>query len=364
MLRHNFQMLTRAWRLIIVSALAAWTIALGYAYIAPPQYRATATFLVFPNPNLPSSRDIVTSMDTLDKQSVTATYADILSSERVVREAFRQLGLEAEANRYQLEATLLRSSSVLDLHVIGPDPATAARLANTIGTSGIAYIKSLYSVFDIALLDQATPPREPYSPQPLRDGAIAAGVGLLAGMVVVILKEQLRVPLETLRERSITDRASGAYNQRYFRRKLSEALARSPADPVALGLIRLDGLEDLVDLLPAPVLAELLQSTTTALRHHLRGNDLVGRWERNIFAVLMPLTPEAPAVRTMERLQQALTEPVAIESSGEQVELLPVAGVTVRRTAESADVLLQQAKTALEQALVIEKKLAMYSNKS
>ncbi len=106
---------------------------------------------------------------------------------------------------------------------------------------------------------------------------------------------------------------------------------------------------------------DLLHKVTDILRRQLRGNDIVGRWSRSSFSLLLPGTPGAAATRTMERIRQALTEPIAIEATNESVSLEPCIGITERlKEDEPSKLLIERAENALEQARQSEKKTVFF----
>jgi diguanylate cyclase (GGDEF)-like protein len=359
-LRNFFRMIRNGWRLVAICTLLAWMISLAISYSTTPQFRSVATFLIYPNANLVSSRDVVTSLDTLSGKTVSNTYLEIFNSTRVYKDTIQRLELDpALMDTYKVSAAVTPGSNIA-LSVSGPDPEVAAFLANNVGQNGINYIKGIYQVFDIAFLDQASIPTTPYIPNTLENGGIAAAIGLLVGILVATLKEIVRAPLETLRERALIDRASSAYSLRHFRRLLEREMARSPGTPISLALIDLEGLGDLMGTLPDPVLSSLLRGVTSILRNLLRGNDIIGRWDQTIFAVMLPSTPATTAARTLERIMTALSDPLMIESTGDQISLAPVVGLASKVEDETPTILVEHAQSALEKARDLDRKMVFY----
>jgi len=353
----------RAWWLIIMTTLLGLTISLGISYATTPLYRASASLIVYPNANLTSSRDMVTSLDTLDKRSITSTYEDILNSKRVFDEAAKGLQFDPkELTGYTHWTAVQPESNTIELLVEGPNPQIVTQLANDIAKNGINYIKGIYQVFDITFLDTAVMSWIRVKPQALRDGAIALGIGFLAGILLAVLSEQIRAPLEILRRRAISDRFSSAYTTRHFKRLLEQEIVRRPLEPLSLALLDLEGLHELVEALPEPVLTSLLHTVTTILRNQLRGNDVVGRWHQTAFALMLPSTPGSAATRTMERIRQALSEPITLEATAETVSLIPSVGLTERlQEDEPSSLMIQHAETALEKARQSDKKTVLYA---
>jgi diguanylate cyclase (GGDEF)-like protein len=350
-LRLYLRMLQTGWWVMVLAALSALNIALVSNYMAVPQYRASAKFIVSPNASVGTGRDVVSSLGTLDRSSVVATYAEVLGSNSLFEETGLALHVDRnELGQYSRKAVVLPGASVLVLSVSGPNPQLAALLANSLGQRAIDYGQELIQVYDVQFLDKATVPSEPFSPQPARDAGLALALGLIGGGLLAILREQVRTPLEALLRRNMLDGASSAYNRRYFQRCLEEEVARRGKGNLSLGVVRLEGLRDMIDTLPPVVTHRLLQQVTKTLRNELRGNDSVGRWDDISFAVLLPATPMAAAQRTLERIQQALSVAVELDWHGEQVNLAPHVGVADSQGDQPAKLLIAAAESALEQS--------------
>jgi capsular polysaccharide biosynthesis protein len=348
--RTTFNRFQRGWRILIIFVSAFAVAALIWSILITPMYRASAKFLVYPNDTLTSSRDVVSSLDTLDKRTISTTYADIMDSNRVYQDTINRLQLsEATVKDVKVYSEVETNTNILVLHVEGPDPKVATLLVNNIGQNGISYIKSIYQVYSIAFLDLAVEPQTPYIPQPLIDTLIAAGAGLLAGFIFLILRETLRVPLETLRERAVTDKQSLAFTRKYLIRSMVQELVKKKKEPLAFGIIYLQGLEDLIEDLPERITGIVMQNVVERFHDLLRGNDLVGRWNKLEFGVMLPSTPEFPAKKTFERLLQALEEPLQTES-GDSISLTPVAGVVTSSEGDTSDLMTARAEKALKEA--------------
>ena len=172
-------MLRQGWWIVALTALSALNIALVASYLATPLYRARARFLVSPNTALAvDSRDLVDSLQALDRRTIVSTYAEVLSSNRIFQDAGEELQLPSSILfQYGVTTVVLPEASILEMSVEGPDPQVAALLANTIGQHAIDYIKGLYQIYNIDFLDQARPPRRPFEPQATRDVSLAVALG-------------------------------------------------------------------------------------------------------------------------------------------------------------------------------------------
>jgi capsular polysaccharide biosynthesis protein/GGDEF domain-containing protein len=342
----------RSWWIIALSVLAALNVALILAYFATPIYRASAQFIVGPGPSLLASedRDLVNSIEALDKRSIVATYAEVMGSRQMRLDAAERLGIERqELSSYKFTSVVLPDASVLELSVEGPDPERVALLANNVGQQAVDYIKSLYLVYDIHMLDSAVTPVNPIRPQPMRDASLAIVLGLVFGLALAVLREQISplVGTQGILRPAAAGSTPSAFSQSHFQRRMDEQLNKSKAEPLALGLVQLKGLQDLVETLPAPVLQRLRLRVTEILHSKLQSDETLGYWDESSFAVLLPGANGTAALQRLEHIQQALAEPVVLDPEGEIFDLKPHVGLAVRQEREPAELLIKKAEAAL-----------------
>lgn len=351
MVRHYFELIQSNWRWVALFILGACILSVAISLSATPIYRATTSFVIFPNENLTSSRDVVSSLDTLEKRTVITTYSEIVASERVYQNT--QQGMPSAGEdfaHYQRSVVVPPESNIFYLNVDGPNPAFAAALGNQVGAQGIATIKGIYQVFDIAVLDEAQAPTAPISPQPLRSLLLFALGGLLLGIFVVLVRYQISRPIEAIRDRLNRDPESGAYKRAHFSNLVERRMAERPDAPLSLALIELESLKTFANSLPNAVLSDFLTHTVEILNKQLRGNDAVGRWNETAFAIMLPDTPPQPAARTLLRIRQGLLQPMEESSGLYKVSLKPSVGLTAWEHDETLTQLITNVEFALEKA--------------
>jgi diguanylate cyclase (GGDEF)-like protein len=296
-----------------------------------------------------TGRDVVTSLEALDKRSIISTYAEFLNSTRIYNETVEALQLDPlELSDYTVTTVVLPDANVLELTVAGTDPETVALLANQIGQRAISNISLLYLAYDISMLDPATAPSEPFSPQPLRDLSLALALGLVGGAALAFLSEQIRIPLEAYRQRLRMDSETGVYNSRYFQQLVEDELLQNPTMVTSVGLVDLTGFQDYLETLPPVATQRLLAHVTDVLRRELRGNDVIGRWTATSFIVMLPSTPGSAAMRTFDRIRSAISQPISLPQYGEMVNLKPYTGVATYDGNMTPSELLDHVKSALE----------------
>jgi diguanylate cyclase (GGDEF)-like protein len=350
-LKLYLRMLQKGWWIIILAALVASSSSLVVSFLTVPQYSATARFIITPSSSLRTSAEVINSLNMLDRVSVVATYVEVMNSDKILEDSLTFLNVSHDSIKdYTVQAVALPSSSVLELTVTGSDPKLVAELSNAIGQQTIVYANSINFILAINFLDTATQPGSPVSPQPLRDAGTALILGIVVGSSLAIVSEQIRIPLESFRQRTRLDTLTGVYNVRYFRQVVEEEITRDVDGELSVGIIELTGMKDLMESLPSSGFQYLLNKVTGILRKELRGNDIIGRWNDISFIVMLPATPSIAAKRTYDRIYQALSQEIILSAFDVAINLDPHIGGAVYSNAITAQDLFVKAESSLEQA--------------
>jgi diguanylate cyclase (GGDEF)-like protein len=359
------RMLQRGWWIIALSALVGLAASLILSYYSTPVYLTTSRFVVSPDSDVSKGTDVINSLNTLDKRSIVTTYAEVLSSNTIFTQALSAIDLTSnDVEGYTHSSVVLPDSNVLEVSVEGTNPQVIAKLADSIGQQAIRYIDGLNQGYNIRVLDPAQTPVEPIRPQPVRDASLAVVFGMVLGVSLAIIREQLLAPIEAFLHRSTIDEDTGVYSREYFDKKMEEALARSALVGFhTLGLIHLEGYVGYLDVIPKPLQQQVLRQVTKILKNELRGNDIIGRWDSATFSVLLPGTPGDAAVVTLGRVQTMLSGPFILVDR-EVIHLNPRIGLAERLDNESAAVLCDNAERAMKQAVVGNMNLVFFKSDS
>lgn len=344
------RMLQRGWWLVVLCPLVTMAVALTFDYMSKPTYASTARYVVSPDAAIGAS-DVLDSINILDKRSIVTTYAAVLNSDTIFTQSIVDLKLDpVQVEGYLRSAVVLPETNVLEVTVEGSDPQLTMIVANSIGKQAISYIDGLNQGFNIRVLDPAQMSTTPISPDPVRDVSLAIVFGVVLGVSLAIVREQLISPIETFLKRNTIDQDSGVFTRHYFDQKTDEMLARSALIGYhTLGLVYLDGLVDFLGVIPKPLEEHVLRQVAKILNSELRGNDMIGRWDNSTFSVLLPGTPIKAAMVTFGRVQTLLSVPISLGDS-EMIELKPKIGLAERSENETSSTLRKNAERALEQA--------------
>jgi len=362
-MRFYMRIMRKGWWLILIAVLAAVNFSLVYSYyLTRPTYEAVARFIVSPNIQNIESRDLVNSLEALDKRSIISTYAEVLNSREIITKTLNLLGMDqVQYDAYTAYVTVLPDANIIRFSVQGPDPQVAAMLANGIGQNAIDFIRNLYVIYNIEFLDQALVPSIPIAPQPLQNAGLALLVGLVFGVALAIFRDQLSSTFDRLGQRNMIDYESLAYSRPYFERRVRQELSSQPDNVLTFGIIHLNGIQDFYDSLPQAYINKIMRHVSETLKYQLRGNDIVGRWSNLEFGILLPSTDGASAEGRMMRIRDVLDRPFSLEADREMEVLLDLRiGLADRQGGESLALLIEQSEKALDVAMQSDGKVYLY----
>jgi len=342
--------IVNGWKWIISIVLIAACISLAISSTAVPEYRSQATFIIAPNKDLPSSRDVVSAFTALDTLKIFSTYTDILASQRVFEEAVKAVDMDAaELSRYSRYTEMRPDSIILQLFVEGPDAQKAATLANEIGKYGIQFINAYFTVFEIDFLDQAVPAPQAFKPQTLRDMGIFAGIGLLAGLLVVVIKDFMEIPLAQFIHRFSIDNESLAFTKKAIEKMLINMKEKNDSWPIAFMLIKVKNLPELFSILPGFSRRKISLEITTRMKAQLQGDDLIGRWNASTFCAVLPTTPEKAIPIVEKKLFEIFKNPFTYGvQDSEQTLLEPISASNTATNPDEFETFVHEAEKKIE----------------
>jgi diguanylate cyclase (GGDEF)-like protein len=176
---------------------------------------------------------------------------------------------------------------------------------------------------------------------------------------VTAVAERLAMPLanlllrETLREQSIRDPLTGAYNRRFLEESAAREIARAIRQDgvLSLALLDLDHFKRINDTFGHSVGDSLLRAMGRFLTARVRRADLVCRFGGEEFALLLPGSTRAEAIARIDELRRRAVEITCEDGRGGSVTATFSAGVSeYPADGDSLDELLATADAALYRA--------------
>jgi diguanylate cyclase (GGDEF)-like protein len=213
----------------------------------------------------------------------------------------------------------------------------------------VDYVAGSNGIFSVRVVDEASVPGRPVSPDIPLNIALGVAGGLLLGVGLALVSHLVQ-PQAKGGLRDIVDPETWAFNDSFVAYRLGQEMNRSTRSrqSTAVALIDVNHEGALDDLMPR-TRTEALRRIATLLDSHVRPEDIVARLYGTVFGIVMPDTNEEQAVAIVEGLRGRLAAPAfGTNANGVPAHANPAAGV-VEYHEGSADV-MQQAQSALRAA--------------
>jgi capsular polysaccharide biosynthesis protein len=184
--------LRREWWVVTLALVVSLATAAFFTASQERMYRASATIVVAPHESVAETADVLRSLETLERRSVIATFARIPGAPEARAATARRLGDAGGLSGFSIEASVLPNTNILKIDVQGPDPQRVAAVANAAAEVTRHEVRALYRIFTARTLSHAVPPSRPVHPDPRRNYVVAALLGVLLGVVLVLALDSLR----------------------------------------------------------------------------------------------------------------------------------------------------------------------------
>lgn len=162
---------------IISFAITAWFIT--------PQYTSTAKIYVLNR----QSTDTVTSSDITSSTYLTKDYIEMIQSRTVIEAVIDELDLDVtyEGLLKVLTVSAESDTRVVSISATDPDPFMARDIADAVCQASVVHIKDIMELESVNIVDSANIPTEKSSPSISRNVIIAALLGFVASLAVIVV---------------------------------------------------------------------------------------------------------------------------------------------------------------------------------
>jgi len=197
----------RKWYLVLTLIVAVGLAAVFTAQ-APRVYEAGASLFVgqrqIPREDVETDARVAVAVSDLSFR-LLSSYSEILASRNISEAAIGefQLDISPRALRESVRARPIPNTQIIALTVSNSDPSFAQRVTNGIADVFVREVQRLDPaagggdpVVNVTILDRATVPTDPVSPQPVRNVLIAVALGLAAGIGLIYLVDRLDVTVK------------------------------------------------------------------------------------------------------------------------------------------------------------------------
>jgi GGDEF domain-containing protein len=226
-----------------------------------------------------------------------------------------------ERSGLEVTGKVVTGTNLLEIGVRGTDPDTVAAFAATVGSSTVEYIASLDEAFQLAILDDARTPTNPIAPNKRFTVVLGAAFGLLLGVGLALLVEQLGWPVpggarswkkpRSADRFNIVDSGTGVYNEAYLLMRYDQELARSRrSGPVCLGFLKVRARHSETGVARTPSKRDL-RAVVETIQPTVRDEDLLAYLGSESFVVMLPEVDPEYVERLLEQWADDIAGPTA-----------------------------------------------------
>lgn len=187
--------------LIAMTFAVCCSVAVLYSLTRFPVYVATTKVFIGP-PTVDRGAVADAAQALTLSRDLLGLYAELLRGRTLAERVVERLQLDFPPAELadRIRSTVVQDAGIIRIGVSDGDGSRAALIANTVADIGIDDLKTnLDGAVSVhaAVIEPAIPATDPASPTPLRDGILAAMLGLMIGGGGAVLREQLDTRLRT-----------------------------------------------------------------------------------------------------------------------------------------------------------------------
>jgi capsular polysaccharide biosynthesis protein len=192
-LRAYLRIMIARWWIVLPALLVTFGASAALTSSQVPLYESMTTYVVKVRVSTADEKALVSAVDTLGRNQIAATFAEVANSRLIKAKAGDELGLSGgQLQAMSVNSRPLAGTNVVQIAVQGPEPALARDLASAIGAQTATYLRGLYGPYELQLLDQATLPSSPAKPNVALNLLFGALAGLILGAGLAFLSEYLQ----------------------------------------------------------------------------------------------------------------------------------------------------------------------------
>ena len=189
--------------LIIILGLLIGGISYGISsYVLTPKYDSNATMIVSNSTNVDSQNPQQTNVELGQIQAnkaLISTYSEIVKSRGIADKVISNLNLDMDYGEFSEKVSIesVKDTQIISVLVVDTIPERAQDIANETANIFKDSIGDIMKVDNVQILDGATLPEKPSSPNIKKNTAIGVVLGLILGVMISIFKELADTTIKT-----------------------------------------------------------------------------------------------------------------------------------------------------------------------
>lgn len=187
-------MMLSKWPALLISMIVAAAIVFsGTLVFITPKYQSNGKLYVSSEGQRSAQSDVVAYNTVLTNQKLVNTYLEILRSDSFLSTVSEDIGSKYSNSEIKsmLSMSPVNETELLEISVLCPDPYDAYKITNSIIKNSSDEIERVVEGGSVRVIDNASMPKSPATPNVVKNTAIGAIAGLLLGAFVIFLREML-----------------------------------------------------------------------------------------------------------------------------------------------------------------------------
>lgn len=188
----------RGWMIILITMIFVAVTGILNFFVIKPVYQAQLTFMV----NFNQNQEAQISIEDMEYgTNLVEKYKPIIKSRKVTNTIKENLKLNMTPSEIgnSIEISSI-SGSVMSVTVNHTNPTLAARVANEVPKVFGGELKRIAKVNGIEVIDTAVVPVSPISPNKIRNMIIAALVGIIMSVCIILLLDYFDSKVKTVED--------------------------------------------------------------------------------------------------------------------------------------------------------------------
>ena len=180
---------SKIWIIVTATIVSAVLFFIVNAFFVTPKY--TSQTLLYVSNMAERKSSVVTTSDVAVSREILETCVVILNSRTVLDKVAEQSGLpySATAIKGMISATSVSNTEIFRISVTHSDPAEAQIIADTILKVAPSEIKRVMNAGAVSVIDYATLPLSPSSPNIPKNTLFGAFLGAMASVFVILFTQ-------------------------------------------------------------------------------------------------------------------------------------------------------------------------------
>ncbi|MEN8206878.1 MAG: hypothetical protein ABFS24_12820 [Pseudomonadota bacterium] len=150
-------------------------------------YSAEVRLIVTPNSRLEDSRDLLRSMETLERRTIIATFSRLPKETALVEAALDQIKQPHDAE-FDLDTRVLPNTNIITLKVTSENAEFCTLLADQLAAKTVELAPGLYRIYSLRKISPASKPTRPSWPSWRTNLLAGAVIGMVLGLLAVFTR--------------------------------------------------------------------------------------------------------------------------------------------------------------------------------